>query len=91
VVEASALPGSDALLQLSVDLGDEGRKQIIAGIGKSYHTDGLVGRQVVVVANLKPKIIAGVKSEAMLLAVEEKEGYVLLQPDRPVKSGSRIK
>ena len=67
ILTAEPVPKSKKLMQLSVDLGIETRT-IVAGIGEAYKADQLVGRKVVVVANLKPATLMGVKSEGMILA-----------------------
>lgn len=67
ILTAEPVPKSKKLIQLSVDLGLETRT-IVAGIGEAYKADQLVGRKVVVVANLKPAMLMGVKSEGMILA-----------------------
>ncbi len=66
VEKAERIPGTK-LLKLIVDIGEE-KRQVIAGIGDFYNPEDLIGRKVVVVANLKPKKIRGYISEAMILA-----------------------
>mgnify|MGYP003394574978 CR=1 FL=1 len=90
IVSAERMEGSDKLLRLRVMLGEEER-QIIAGIGKRYDPEGLVGREIVIVANLEPRTLMGVESQGMLLAADGPDGPVLLQPDTEVPSGSMIK
>ena len=91
VIKASQIPDSNHALKLSIDIGENEVKQVVASLRESYRESELVGRQVIVLANLKPKTIVGVRSEAMLLAVETEDGFSLLQPDKPVKPGSKIK
>jgi len=91
ILEASEIPDSGSVLKLSIDIGQKALKQVVTVLRESYNETDLLHRQVVVVTNIKPKIIAGVKSEAMLLAVETEAGFSLLQPDKPVKTGSQIK
>ncbi len=68
------------------------RKQIIAGISKSYNPEDLKGKKIVVVANLKPAKLMGLESQGMVLAVENTDGKLqVLSLDETVKSGSRIK
>jgi methionyl-tRNA synthetase len=67
-VAAERVEGADKLLRLDVELGDEVVRQIVAGIAQHYAPDALVGRTVVVVANLKPAKIRGLESQGMLLA-----------------------
>lgn len=91
VLEAEPLEGSDRLLKLQVIIGEE-RRQIVAGIRASYAPIDLVGRQVVVVANLKPAKLRGVESQGMLLAATDDEGNaILLQPDRETPEGAKVK
>ncbi|MGB9902524.1 methionine--tRNA ligase subunit beta, partial [Methanothrix sp.] len=89
VLEAERIKGSDKLLRLIVDIGE--RRQIVAGIAKVYSPEELVGRQVVVVANLEPVKIFGVESRGMLLAADINGDAVLLRPDRDVPPGSGIR
>ena len=91
VLEAEALEGSDRLLKLQVMVGEE-RRQIVAGIRSTYNPIDLIGRQVVVVANLKPAMLRGTESQGMLLAaVDEAGGAVLLQPDRETPEGAKVR
>jgi methionyl-tRNA synthetase len=91
VLEAEPLEGSDRLLKLQVIIGEE-RRQIVAGIRASYAPLDLVGRQVVVVVNLKPAKLRGVESQGMLLAATDDEGKaILLQPDRETPEGAKVK
>jgi methionine--tRNA ligase beta chain len=90
VVSAEKVEGSEKLLKLKILLGDEER-QIIAGIGKSYQSEELVGKTIVVIANLEPKKLMGLESQGMLLAVSADSGPVLLMPDKEVESGLGIK
>ena len=69
-------------------LGEE--RTIVAGLGQAFSPDDLVGKQAVVVANLKPAKLMGVTSEGMLLAATDKEGLALVTLDRRVEPGSKI-
>lgn len=90
VATAERIEGADRLLKLTVDLGGETR-QLVAGIAQDYAPDSLVGRQVVVVANLKPAKLRGVESQGMVLAATVEGGKaVLLQPDAEVVPGSSV-
>ena len=91
ILEAEEVPKSDRLLKLEVDVGEEKPRQIIAGIKEYYKPEELVNTQVCVVANLKPAKIMGNLSEGMLLAAKDKEGLVLLRPEKPKKSGTPVK
>ena len=90
VKDAIRLGGSDKLIKLQVDLGDESR-QLVAGIGKKYTPEELIGRQIVIVANLESRKLMGEESQGMLLAAKDVEGSpVLLIPEKPVPPGSKI-
>jgi tRNA-binding protein len=91
VKNASRVEGT-SLLRLIVDLGPMGERQIIAGIGKWYEPDKLVGKRVVVVANLKPKTIRGYISEGMILAAgcgKDERPFILTIDGEP-SPGSKI-
>jgi methionyl-tRNA synthetase len=90
IVTAEKVAGADKLLQLIVDIGTEER-QVVAGIAKWYSPEELVGRQVVVVANLAPARIRGVESRGMLLAADLDGTAILLQPDKEVPAGSTVR
>lgn len=90
IVDAEAVPKSNKLLKLQVDLGDETR-QVVAGIAKQYQPAGLVGRQVVVVANLKPAKLMGIESQGMVLAASVNGEPVLLHPDKSVENGAEVR
>ena len=90
IVEAARVPGADKLLQLKVDIGTEVR-QIVAGVAMWYATDDLVGKEIVIVANLAPAVIRGVESRGMLLAASDPDGAaVILNPDKEVPPGSPV-
>lgn len=90
VLAAEKVEKSEKLIRLKVDIGEE--RQIVAGIGKAYTPEYLVGKEVVVVANLKPAKLMGVESRGMLLAATGEDGNLsILVLDREVKEGSRIK
>lgn len=90
IMTAERVEGSEKLLRLRVALGEEER-QILAGIGKRYVPEELIGRQIIIVANLEPRMLMGLESQGMLLAADSPDGPVLLMPDHEVPSGSRIK
>lgn len=90
ILAAERVEGSEKLLKLRVSLGGEER-QIIAGIGKKYAPDALVGRQIAIVANLEPRMLMGLESQGMLLAADSPDGPVLLRPDHEIESGTLIK
>jgi methionyl-tRNA synthetase len=90
VVEASPVEGADKLLKLIVDLGME-KRQIVAGIAKHYKPEELIGKKIVVVANLKPVKLRGVESNGMLLAASDENTLSILSPARDVSVGSKVK
>ncbi len=89
VKEAEDIEGSDKLLKLQVDVGGQTR-QLVAGIRKWYSAADMVGKTIVVVANLKPAKLFGVKSEGMLLAAEADGELSLVTTEKSVKSGTRL-
>lgn len=90
VIAAEPIKGADRLLRLRVDLGSE-QRQVVAGIAGHYQPDQLVGRQVVLVANLQPAVIRGVKSEGMILAAEDDGKLRLVGLDEPLAPGSKVR
>ncbi|MCL5733446.1 MAG: methionine--tRNA ligase subunit beta [Patescibacteria group bacterium] len=88
ILRAEKIENSEKLLKLQVDLGNE-KRQIVAGIGKYYSPDDLIGGEVIVVANLEPRSLMGFESRGMLLAASDKE-VVLLKPSREVVPGSKV-
>lgn len=89
VLEAAAVPKTDKLLQLKIDVGEETR-QIVAGIAQYYKPEELVGRKIVVVKNLKPAKLRGIESRGMLLAAKSAEGLSLITVDRDAPPGSSV-
>lgn len=90
VVEASDHPDADRLLVMQVDIGEEKPRQIVAGIRKDYEPEELVGRTLVIVANLKPAKLRGQESHGMMLAVKGDEKVIPLGIDGPAKVGTRV-
>ena len=93
IIEVSDVPGAKKpLYKLTVDLGDLGTRTIVAGIKDFYTEEQLLNRQIVVVVNLKPRNLAGIMSEGMLLAAEDDFGNVsLVRPDSDVRPGCRLR
>lgn len=91
IVAADAHPNADKLLVLQVDLGPE-RRQIVAGIRAYYEPAALVGRQIIVVANLAPRTMRGLESQGMLLAASnaERTQVIFLTPERPIEAGAKV-
>lgn len=91
VLEARPHPNADKLLILLIDAGDE-PKQILAGIREHYTPEQLVGKLIVVVNNLAPRMLRGEVSNGMLLAATSGDKVILLSPDDPAcLPGSKIK
>ena len=89
ITSAERLEGTKKLLILKVDIGSEER-QLVAGIAEHYKPEELVGKNIVVVANLQPKVIRGRKSEGMLLAAVHDGVPVLLIPEKNVPPGTPV-
>lgn len=95
VLVAEQVPKSKKLIRLEVAIGEE-RRQIVAGIGKSYSPEELIGKKIVVVTNLQPVKLMGLESNGMLLAASfpgegEDRAISLLTVDRPIDSGASIR
>jgi len=91
IIDVQEIPGSDKLIKLIVDFGNE-KRQAIAGIKKFYKKEDLVGKQFVFVTNLEKKKIFGEVSECMILAAEDDNGNIsLIKPEKEIKEGSRIR
>jgi tRNA-binding protein len=90
VKAAEPHPNADRLLVLQIDVGGEER-QLVAGIRNHYTPEELIGKQIVVVANLQPATLRGVESQGMLLAASDGERVIVLSPDKPVITGAKIK
>ena len=82
-------PNADKLLVLKVDMGGAER-QLVAGIRGHYEPQALVGRRIVVVANLQPAVLRGVESQGMLLAARDGAKIVLLTTDQEVAPGAGV-
>ncbi|MEQ8203983.1 MAG: methionine--tRNA ligase subunit beta, partial [Smithellaceae bacterium] len=89
ILEAQMVPKSNKLVKLKVDIGEE--RTIVAGIGKDYKPEELVGKKIVIVANLKPAKLMGVESRGMLLATDTAEGLTVLAFDREPKTGAKVR
>jgi methionyl-tRNA synthetase len=88
VIHAEALPKANRLLKLEVDMGE--RRTIVAGIAKSYSPETLIGKQIIIVANLKPAKLMGIVSQGMLLAAVDEGTAVVGTTDTPVKPGTPL-
>ena len=88
---ASHVDGADKLLQLTLDVGDLGERNVFAGIKKAYDPDSLVGKMVILVSNLSPRKMKFGLSEGMVLASSDDEGIYLISPDSGATPGLRVK
>ena len=89
IVEAEKVEGTDKLLKLKVDFGDE-KRQIVSGIAQFYKPEQLIGKEFPFVVNLEPRVIRGVESQGMILAISNGEKIVLLKPQKKVPTGSPV-
>jgi methionine--tRNA ligase beta chain len=89
IKSAEPHPNADKLMVLHVDLGSE-QRQICAGIRNHYAPEELIGRQIVVVANLETAKLRGLDSQGMLLAASDEGRVVLLAPEKAVVPGSKV-
>jgi methionyl-tRNA synthetase len=90
VLAAERVPKSEKLLKLRVTLGSEER-QIVAGIGKKYDPESLIGKTIVIVANLKPAKLMGIESQGMVLAAGDSEVRGLMTLLEDVEPGTKVK
>lgn len=90
VLSVEAHPNADKLYVLRVDMG-AGERQLVAGLTSWYTPEQLTGKSVVVVANLEPASLRGVESEGMLLACQDGERVMILQPEGEAAPGSKVR
>ena len=91
ITAAASHPNADRLLVLTINLGNE-QRQLVAGIRAHYQPEELIGKQIVVVANLQPAMLRGVESQGMLLAASDDQGRLaILTPEKPVGNGAQVK
>ena len=95
VVAAELVPETDKLIKCSVDFGDPpaggGIRTIVSGIAEWKKPEELVGRQFPYIVNLAPRMLRGVESQGMLIAASDDEGVALLEPERAVPPGTKLK
>lgn len=93
IEKVEPVPKAKKLYQIQLDVGELGKRQIVSGIALHYTPEELIGRQIVIVANLKPAKLMGVESQGMLLAAStEGDGVLaLLNPDKPIPAGARVR
>jgi methionine--tRNA ligase beta chain len=89
IKSAEPHPNADKLMLLQIDLGTE-QRQICAGIRNHYTPEELVGRQIIVVANLETAKLRGLESQGMLLAASDEGRVVILSPEKAVQPGAKV-
>jgi methionyl-tRNA synthetase len=90
VTEASAHANANKLLVLKVDLGGGEVRQVVSGIKQWYAPEQLVGKSVILVANLAPAVLRGVESQGMVLAASSGDQVILLSPEKDAAPGSKV-
>ena len=91
ITGVDGIEGADKLYRLTVDIGEESPREMVAGL-KPWHTvEELTGRRAVVVCNLEPAVIRGIRSNGMILASEGEGGVLLVEPGPDARPGDRIR
>lgn len=90
IISAERIEKSEKLVKLQVNAGDPEPRQIVAGIAKHYAPEELVGKKIVIVANLKPAKLMGELSQGMLLAASDESGLCLVDPGVGISPGARV-
>jgi len=96
IISAERVEGSDKLIKLEVDFGvdeagQQAKRQILAGIGKIYAPEQLVGKECPFAYNLAPRMLKGLESQGMILCPSDNGSPVLLHPDKEIPPGSIVK
>jgi methionyl-tRNA synthetase len=91
VLEAEKMPKSQKLLKLKVDAGEAEPRTILAGIAESYEPEALVGKSIVIVANLAPRKMMGIESNGMVLAASPDGGAAIVLNSEPAAPGTRVR
>ncbi|MCJ7497061.1 MAG: methionine--tRNA ligase subunit beta, partial [candidate division Zixibacteria bacterium] len=89
VLEVERVEGAKKLLKLKIEFGDE-KREVVAGIAEYYKPEELIGKEIILLANLKPARIRGIESKGMLLAAQDGENLTILTIDKKVKPGAKI-
>jgi len=90
ILKAEKVPGTDKLLKIEVDIGTE-KRTMVAGVADTYTPEELIGKKLVVIVNLKPAVIRGIESQAMLLAAEIAGKAIIPFFDRDVPAGAKVR
>jgi methionyl-tRNA synthetase len=91
VESAERVPDSDKLLRLQVNLGEGSLRQILSGIAMHINPEDIVGRQFPFITNLEPRVIRGLVSNGMLLAIGDNDSFALMSPTKVVLPGARVR
>jgi len=97
VLEAERVEGSEKLIKMKLDVNDKNEagefetRQVLAGIGKTYEPENLVGKEIIIVANLEPRMLMGLESRGMIVAGSDGEGIAIVSPDRELPPGTLLK
>jgi methionyl-tRNA synthetase len=91
IVDATQIPGSRNLIKMMIDFGTE-KRQAVAGLLKWYKPEDLVGKKCAFILNLQHRVMMGVESQCMVFAAEDEAGnVVVLQPEKDIAEGSKIR
>jgi len=86
------IPEADKLYKLTIDVGELGERTICAGIKQHYNKEDLVGKQIIIIANLEPRKMRGIESQGMLLAAvsESEKQIIIIQPEKQIEDGTIV-
>jgi methionine--tRNA ligase beta chain len=90
ILAAEKIEGTEKLLKLEMEVGEE-KRTLVAGIAQTYLPEDLLGREVPVLLNLEPRKIRGIESQGMILAADDNGTPVILNPERLVPAGSVVR
>ena len=90
ILVAERIPNADKLLRLEVDLAEDTPRQLLAGIAEFYAPESLIGRKIIVVSNLQPRLMRGLESQGMLLAADAKGQPMLATVPVETPNGARL-
>jgi methionyl-tRNA synthetase len=91
ITAAERVPETDKLIKCTVDLGELGLRTIVSGIAQWKNPEELVGKRLPYIVNLAPRMLKGVESRGMLLAASDEDGVALLEPERQLSPGAKLK
>ena len=93
ILSAQRVPETDKLIKLSVDIGENEPRTLVAGIAEFIpDANSLIGKQIPILTNLEPRTLRGIESQGMILAASDEEGgFALLSPNVPIKNGAKMK